>query len=87
LIEANRALLRGLAECAQGRSLLEPLRAVPVEWPIVLYALVEKRAGSAKCSPSANAGLDLQYTNASYAVYRIAPFSRGAPASDSRSGF
>ncbi len=76
LLEANRALLRAVAACDLDGSLVDALRAVPVGWPEELYALVEKTVGSPECNPEVTAGFELQYSNASYAVYRIESFSK-----------
>lgn len=76
LLTANRALLGALAACDLDASIIEALRAVPLRWSDDLYALIEKTPGSRACNPESNAGFSHVYANASYAIYRIAGFSR-----------
>ncbi len=71
LLEANRALVGGLAACEVNTPLLEALRDVPVQWPHELYALVQKKPGLGDCNMATAPGLGLEYSNASYAVYRL----------------
>jgi hypothetical protein len=74
LLAVNQALLRGAAACEFGATLVEDLRALPVDWPDDLYALVETSAGMAACREGTTAGLALAYSNQTYAVYRVSGF-------------
>ena len=74
LLAVNRALLRGLANCEFGGSLVRDLLALPVRWPDELYALVEARPGTVECNGAAAAGFELAYSNPSFAVYRVRHF-------------
>ena len=74
LLTANRELLRGLAACELAAPALDRLRAVPVDWPDELYALVELGPGSSGCVDKATSGFELGYSNPSIAVYRLLPF-------------
>lgn len=71
LLAVNRALLRSLATCEFSASLMRDLRAVPVDWPVELFALVQAKPGATVCQGSATSGFELAYSNPSFAVYRI----------------